>query len=140
MRTTNALARFADWVQPKPEGGTQYRPLVAKVGTDGNELAGIRLPDIAAPLATYTGWNAYKAPFPEGELCDRDGSYAPLAKSKAEREKSGDPRPSLEELYGNHAGYVAKLKAAADALVGERLLLPEDAQRYIATAEADKTF
>ena len=81
-----------------------------------------------------------RPPFPEGELCDRDGSYAPLAKSKAEREKSGDPRPSLEERYGNHAGYVAKLKAAADALVRERLLLPEDAQRYIATAEADKTF
>jgi hypothetical protein len=139
VRQVNAIARFADWVRPKPEGGAQYRPLVAKVGADGNELAGIRLPDIAAPLATYTGWNAYKAPFPEGELCDRDGSYAPLAKTKAERLKSGDPRPSLEELYGDHAGYVAKTKAAADALVRDRLLLPEDAQRYIATAENDKS-
>jgi alpha/beta hydrolase family protein len=140
VRAANAIARFGDWVHPKPEGGTQYRPLVAKVGVDANELAGIRLPDIAAPLATYTGWNAYKAPFPEGELCDRDGSYAVLATSKAERAKSGDPRPSLEELYGDHAGYVAKLTAAADALVRERLLLPEDAQRYIAAAERDKSF
>jgi hypothetical protein len=140
VRTTNALARFGDWVQPKPEGGAQYRPLVATVGADGNELAGIRLPDIAAPLATYTGWNAYKAPFPEGELCDRDGSYAPLAKSRAERAKSGDPRPSLEELYGDHAGYVAKITAAAHALVRERLLLPEDARHYIEAAERDNTF
>ncbi len=140
VRSTNAIARFADWVEPKPAGGQQYRPLVAKVAADGNELAGILLPDIAAPLATYTGWNAYKAPFPEGELCDRDGSYAPLAKTQAERAKSGDPRPSLEELYGDHAGYVAKLTAAADALVRERLLLPEDAQRYIDAAKRDKTF
>jgi hypothetical protein len=140
VRQVNAVARFADWVHPKPAGGAQYRPLVAKVGADGNELAGIRLPDIAAPLATYTGWNAYKAPFPEGELCDRDGSYAPLPKTKAERVKSGDSRPSLEELYGDHAGYVAKTKATAAALVRDRLLLPEDAERYIAAAEKDKSF
>ncbi|HEX7968099.1 MAG TPA: alpha/beta hydrolase domain-containing protein, partial [Stellaceae bacterium] len=139
VHAVNAIARFGDWVHPHPEGGQQYRPLVAKVGADGNEVAGILLPDIAAPLATYTGWNAYKLPFPEGELCDRDGSYAPLAKTRAERLKSGDPRPSLEEIYGDHAGYVAKLTAAAEALVSARLLLPEDARRYIEAAKLDKT-
>ena len=129
VHETNAIARFADWVTPKPEGGKQYRALVSEVGTDGNEIAGIRLPDIAAPLATYTGWNAYKTPYPQGELCDRDGSYAPLPKTKAERMSSGDPRLSLEERYGDHAGYVAQVTAAAAALVKERLLLPEDADR-----------
>ena len=140
VHESNAIARFADWVTPKPEGGKQYRALVSEVGTDGNEIAGIRLPDIAAPLATYTGWNAYKTPYPQGELCDRDGSYAPLPKTKAERMSSGDPRLSLEERYGDHAGYVAQVTAAAAALVKERLLLPEDADRYIAAARADKTF
>ena len=90
-------------------------------------LAGIRLPDIAVPLATYTGWNVYKAQ--PSELCDRDGSYIPFAKTKAEREAAGDPRPSVAERYGTRAAYVAKVKAAADDLVRERLLLPDDAAR-----------
>jgi hypothetical protein len=140
VREVNAIARFSDWVHPSAAGGPQYRPLVAKVGADGNELAGLRLPDIAAPTATYTGWNGYKAPFPEGELCDRDGSYAALSKTKTQRLSSGDPRPSLEELYGDHNGYVAAVTAAAQALTKERLLLPEDAERYIEAAKADKTF
>jgi len=136
---TNAIARFRDWVHPKPEGGKQYVALVAKVGADGNESAGVRLPDIAAPIATYTGWNAYKAPFPEGEMCDRDGSYAPFARTKAERLATGDPRPSLEELYGSEERYLAAVTAAADALVKDRLLLPEDAERYVAAAKAEKS-
>ena len=140
VREANAVARFKDWVHPRREGGKQYVPLVAKVGADGNEVAGLRLPDIAAPLATYTGWNAYKAPFPEGEICDRDGSYAPLAKAKAERLASNDPRPSLEELYGGRERYVAAITAAAKALVEDRLLLPEDAERYIAVAKAETAF
>jgi hypothetical protein len=139
-RRTNAIARFEDWVHPAPEGGPQYRPLVPKVGVDGNETAGIRLPDIAAPVATYTGWNLYKAPFPTGELCDRDGSYAPLPKSEAERDRSGDPRPSLAALYGDAAGYVARTEAAAEALVRARLLLPEDARAYVAAAKARDPF
>lgn len=140
VREMNSIARFPDWVRPKPDGGQQYRPLVAAVDADGNETAGVRLPDIAAPLATHTGWNAYKAPFPEGELCDRDGSYAPLPKTKAERLSNGDPRLSLEERYGDHGAYLAKLTAAAQELVEERLLLPEDAERYIAAARDDKSF
>jgi hypothetical protein len=140
VREANAVARFKDWVHPKPAGGKQYAARVAKVGGDGNEVAGIRLPDIAAPLATHTGWNAYKSPFPDGEMCDRDGSYAPFAKTQAERAASHDPRPSLEELFGSRERYVAGIAAAAQALVKDRLLLPEDAERYIAAAEAEKSF
>ena len=95
---------------------------------------------IAAPVATYTGWNLYKEPFPAGELCDRDGSYAPLPKSEAERERTGDPRPSLATLHGDAAGYVARTAAAADELVRARLLLPEDAQAYVTAAKARDPF
>jgi hypothetical protein len=115
-----------------------YSTRVSAVDADGNELAGIRLPDIAAPLATYTGWNVYKAQ--PGELCDRDGSYIPFARTKAEREASGDPRPSVAERYGTRAAYVAKVKAAADDLVRERLLLSDDAARYVKDAEASDRF
>ena len=54
---------------------------MSKVDADGNEVAGIRLPDIAAPLATYTGWNEYKAPYPTGELADRDVAAESVAYS-----------------------------------------------------------
>src|ERR1700680_1574921 len=74
------------------QAASQYVPLVAKVGADGNEIDGVRLPDIAVPRATYTGWNVCKAPFPEGELCDRDGSCAPLPRTKAERLADAEPR------------------------------------------------
>jgi hypothetical protein len=104
------------------------------VDTDGNEVAGIRLPPIAVPLATYTGWNVYRAQ--PGELCDRDGSRIPFAGTRAEREAADDPRASLEERYGSREAYVAKVREAAAALVGERLLLPADADAFVRTAEA----
>lgn len=127
----NHLVLFGDWVNPEHQAGKAYVTLVSKVDGDGNEVAGIRLPGIAAPLGTYTGWNVYRAPYPEGELCDRDGTYVPFAKTKAEREAKGDPRPSLEERYGSHEGYVKKVREAADELVRARLLLPEDAARLV---------
>jgi hypothetical protein len=143
----NPIGPPVDWIDP-PGSGKQvymtasapqvYGTRVSAVDADGNELAGIRLPDIAAPLATYTGWNVYKAQ--PGELCDRDGSYIPFAKTKAEREAAGDPRPSVAERYGTRASYVAKVKAAADDLVRERLLLPDDAARYVKAAEASDRF
>ena len=105
---------------------------------DGNETSGIRLPPIAVPLATYTGWNLY-ARVPS-ELCDRDGSYVPFAKTKADAAATGDPRPSIEERYGSRADYVAKVRGAADALVRERLLLPADAAAYVRAAEASDRF
>ena len=135
--TINEIAQFGDWVNPRETGPSPYRPLVASVGSDGNELTGIRLPDIAEPLATYTGWNLYKAPFTEGELCDRDGSYSPLLSTRAERDANGDPRLSLEERYGSHANYLLKLEAAIQTLVKERFLLVEDAERYMKAGKED---
>jgi hypothetical protein len=115
-----------------------YGTLVAAVDADGNETSGIRLPPIAVPLATYTGWNLY-ARVPS-ELCDRDGSYIPFARTKAEREAAGDPRPSIEERYGARDAYVAKVRAVADELVRDRLLLPADAAAYVRAAEASDRF
>ncbi|MEN3381943.1 MAG: hypothetical protein V7608_1987 [Hyphomicrobiales bacterium] len=143
----NVIGPPVDWIDPPGSGKPVYMTAsaphvystrVSAVDADGNELAGIRLPDIAAPLATYTGWNVYKAQ--PGELCDRDGSYIPFARTKAEREASGDPRPSVAERYGTRAAYVAKVKAAADDLVRERLLLSDDAARYVKDAEASDRF
>lgn len=131
----NDVALFGDWVYPREVMPSPYRPLVSKVDADGNEVAGIRLPDIAVPLATYTGWNLYKAPFTEGELCDRDGSYLALEATEAARKQKGDPRASLEKRYGSHAAYVKRVSAAAQALVKERLLLAEDAERYVKAAQ-----
>jgi hypothetical protein len=77
---------------PKPRRQRALRGLQPLISCAGHEIAGVRLPDIAVPRATYTGWNVYKAPFPEGELRDRDGSCAPLPKTKAERLADADPR------------------------------------------------
>ncbi len=136
MNITNSISPPGDWVNPTP-AREAYRVLVCKVDADGNEVAGVRLPDIALPLATYTGWNAYKAPYPVGELADRDGSYVAFAPDKAAREATGDPRLSIAERYANRADYVARVQAAAAALVRERLLLQEDADRYVERARHD---
>jgi hypothetical protein len=111
---------------------------VSAVDADGNEIAGIRLPPIAVPLGTHTGWNVYRAQ--PGELADRDGPLIPFARTKVAREAAGDPRLSLEERYGSREAYVAKVSAAAEALVAKRLLLPADAAAYVKAAEACDLF
>ena len=130
VRTTNTVAPPGDWVKPTlPDKA--YRTLVSKVDADGNEVAGIRLPDIAVPLATYTGWNEYKPPYPAGEIADRDGSCLPFPLDKAAREAAGDPRPSIAERYRSGADYVARVQAIVTQLMADRLLLAEDAERYL---------
>jgi hypothetical protein len=111
----NQIVPPVDWVDPPARIDNVYGALVCAVDTDGNEVAGIRLPPIVVPLGTYTGWNVYQAQ--PNELADRDGSFIPFAQTKAAREETGDPRPSLEERYGKREAYVAKIKAAAEALV-----------------------
>ena len=138
-RRMNEIGVLKDWVKPELDLSKPYRALITQVDADGNEIAGILLPDIAVPLATHTGWNLYKAPFPEGELCDRDGSYAPFATTRSEREAKNDPRLSLEERYGNHAGYVRRVEQAVRKLIADRLLLAEDGELFIAKAKSEET-
>ncbi len=138
-RRISEFGVLRDWIKPEMEMSKPYRPLVTQVDADGNETSGIRLPDIAVPLGTYTGWNLYQAPFPEGELCDRDGTYAPFAATRAEREAKNDPRPSLEERYGDHASYARRVEEAVKRLVAERLLLAEDGELFVAKAKDGET-
>jgi len=130
----NRIGPPVDWVDPPARMDNFYGTRVCAVDTAGNEIAGVRLPSIAVPLGTYTGWNVYRAQ--PCELCDRDGSFIPFAGTKKEREAAGDPRPSLEERYGDRDAYVARVRAASEALVPERLLLPTDAAAYVEAAEA----
>src|SRR5690349_182828 len=142
-RRVSEFGVLKDWVKPDLDMSRPYRVLVTQVDADGNETAGVLLPDIAAPLGTYTGWNLYKAPFPEGELCDRDGTYAPFAATRAEREARNDPRPSLEERYGNPASYARRVEQTVRKLIADRLLLAEDGELFIArskSAEIAKRF
>ena len=98
-------------------------------------VAGIRLPAVQVPVATYTGWNLWEKGFAEDELCGLFGSYIPLPVTKQEGEQNGDPRLSIEERYKDHADYVSKISHVARSLVEERYLLPEDADRIIEAAK-----
>ena len=120
--------------------GKEYPLLVPKVDKDGNEIAGVRAVALQVPLATHAGWNLRAKGFIEDELCYLNGQYIPFAKTKEEREKTGDPRLSIEERYKDQADYVQRISHAARALVEERFLLQEDAERLIAAAAKDKIF
>jgi alpha/beta hydrolase family protein len=135
----NRIGPPVDWIEP-PEGGPGrfYDTRVSTVDEDGNEISGIRLPSIAVPLGTYTGWNVYQAQ--PDELADRDGSFIAFSRTRAEREAAGDPRPSLEERYGGRDFYVEKVRQVAAALVAERLLLPADADAFVAAARQCERF
>jgi hypothetical protein len=119
-----------------PTRGDAYTVLVARIDTDGNMVDGIRHPNLAAPIGTYTGWNLRREGFSEGEQCAGAGSFMPFATTTAERRTSGDPRLSLEERYPDHAAYVQAVSLAADRLVRDRLLLPDDATTIVDLARS----
>jgi hypothetical protein len=106
------------------------------VDADGNDLPGVRSTTIQAPLGTYTGWSRRRPGFAADEQCFVNGLFVPFARRQAQRLAAGDPRLSLEERYVDHAGYVAAVQKAASSLVTQRFLLPQDADRLVAEAEA----
>jgi hypothetical protein len=119
---------------PRQLDGEGYAILVPAVDADGNDIAGVRAPMVAAPLATYTGWNIRIAGHGIGAMHEFTGSTIPLAETDAERAWSDDPRPSMAARYGNAAGYTAAIRKAAEALVAARLMLEEDVERCVAAA------
>ncbi|RXH54450.1 MULTISPECIES: alpha/beta hydrolase domain-containing protein [Acidobacteriaceae] len=110
-----------------PKLGPEYPVLVPQVDEDGNDRGGIALPFVAVPLGTFTGWN-YELPKLESfhYLAGLIGSFQQFACTKADRDRSGDPRLSIAERYADRADYLAKVHAASLALVGRKLLLAED--------------
>ena len=117
--------------------GTPLPLLVPQVDGDGNELAGIRLPEVAAPLATFSGWN-FRDPKVGGAELLRPliGSYVPFAATRAQRDQAGDPRPSVAERYASREAYLARIKEVAGNLVQRRYLLEEDVPAIEARALA----
>ena len=109
-----------------------YRPAV---DTDGNELSGIRLPDVAVPLATYTGWNPRhpETGAPE-QLIAMQGSTFPFPATAEERAATGDPRAAIAERYRDREDYLSRVRAAAEQLVADRYLLAEDLELVVTTA------
>ena len=121
---------------PAVAGRPAYPIFVSKVDKDGNELAGIRLPEVEAPVATTTGWALRRAGFSEDEGGESDGQHIPFKTTKSERLAADDPRLSLEERYKDHDGYVKAVTKAVTKLEKQRFLLPADVQRYIEAARA----
>ena len=122
-------------VPPQPKG-PRYVTLVPQVDRDGNDLGGIKLPYLQAPLGTFTGWGLIKQQFGGAtpDICQQLGQFIPFANTKAERLAVSDPRLSIEERYADQGEYVRAVKEAGGALVRQRFLLIEDYDRMVETA------
>jgi len=113
-------------VEP-PKIGTTFPILVPQVDADGNGIAGVRMPELAVPLATYTGWNLFNdRSGPTTVLSSMQGSYVPLPRTGAERARANDPRQSIEERYRDKDQYVGLVTKAALQLIDQGFLLSED--------------
>jgi hypothetical protein len=126
-------------VPPEHRPGRQYVVLVSQVDRDGNELGGIRLPHLQAPLGTHTGWSLMKPGAGGPDLCGQNGQFIPFANTRAERVAANDPRLSLEERYPSPDAHVMAVSRAAAELVEQGFLLEEDEKRIV-TAAKDRGF
>jgi TonB family protein len=123
-----------------PKVGEAFPVLVPQVDADGNERDGVRLPEFAAPLATYTGWNLRDASIgAPDQRVSFEGSYIAFPKTAADREKMGDPRKSIAERYANREEYLSKYKSALDDLVKQRWILEEDRPAVLERGEQEWT-
>ncbi|MCX7818706.1 MAG: alpha/beta hydrolase domain-containing protein [Kiritimatiellae bacterium] len=118
-----------------PHVGPAWPVRVPAVDADGNEVGGVRLPDVEVPLGTYAGWNL-RAPAHgvEGQLASSEGMFVGFASTPEERQARGDPRPSIRERYPTRELYLARIALAALQLRAERLLLDEDLARILEAA------
>jgi hypothetical protein len=118
-----------------PKIGAPFVTFVPSVDDDGNDIPGVRPVELGAPLATFTGWNPrHPDQGVPGDLMSMLGSTLPFAVTRAAREASGDPRPSLEERYGSRAAYLARAREAAVRLAAERHMLAEDVDAAVERA------
>jgi hypothetical protein len=108
-----------------PDGHPVYPSFAPKTDSDGNDLAGVRLPDVTVPVATYTGW-ALRRGAQANDGCEGSGQWIPFAATAAARAATGDPRPSVQERYPSFADYDTKIQTAMSKMIQDRLLLCED--------------
>ena len=115
---------------------TMFAP---KVDADGNELGGVPVVLLDAPLGTYLGWNVTaggEKPFHKDQVCNYVGGMLPFARTAEERKAANDPRQSLQERYGSHDGYVDAVAKATAKAMAQGFLLPVDAAALIDAAKA----
>jgi hypothetical protein len=118
-----------------PSLGSPYAVLVPQVNVDGNDEGGIGLPEVAVPLGTHTGWNVSTFPLSGLRyLAGLVGSFQPFARTRAERQQSGDSRASIEERYTGREDYIRRVRRAAADLVRERFLLEDDVDDLVEQA------
>src|SRR5438309_739675 len=122
--------------QDDPRNGPIYPSYVPKTDSDGNDIAGVRLPDVTVPLATYTGWSLRLGAW-ANDGCEGSGQMIAFPRDKAAREATGDPRLSVAERYPTFKGYYTKVVNAIDDLVARRLYLCEDAQSELNRLDAN---
>ncbi len=115
-----------------PAPGRPYPVFVPRTDADGHAIAGIRLPEVEAPRATYAGWNLRRPGYAEGELCSLAGSAIPLPATAT----AGDPRLPLDLRYPRPDSYALAVRRAAERLVAERLMLRDDADAAVDAARA----
>ncbi|MGH7421910.1 MAG: alpha/beta hydrolase domain-containing protein, partial [Candidatus Rokuibacteriota bacterium] len=129
----NPRPRRLDWSALPPAPGQAFGSLVSAVDADGNETAGIVLPEIAVPLAAHTGWNLRHPDIGGAEqLLVFAGAVIPLARNRAEREATGDLRMSVAERYPSREAYLERVRQAAEALAREGYLLADDVPLSVA--------
>jgi hypothetical protein len=119
-----------------PHIGEPFRVLVPQVNADGNDVAGVRLPELSVPLGTYTGWNVTVPQLTELRyLGGLVGGFEPFARTKEQRTSNGDSRLSIAERYGGRPDYLDKVRRAANDLVRQRFLRVEDVPAVLQSAE-----
>ena len=116
--------------EDNPANGPIYPSFVPKTDSDGNDIAGIRLPELTVPLATYTGWGLRSGVW-ANDGCESSGQYIPFQKTQAGREAAGDPRPSVQERYHSYSQYRGEVIHAVDELVRDRFMLCDDTQDVV---------
>lgn len=122
-------------IEPPISRGS-YVVRIPKCGADNNELGTLQLPAVSVPVATYASWNTRnRSVGAEGEMLGLQGGYIPFAKTKADREKLGDPRPALLERYRDFDDFSAQYRAAVDRGVEQRTLLAEDVAELLKLAD-----
>ena len=123
-------------ISEPPVVGAPYRVLVPQVDADGNDLGGIRLPEIAVPLGTYSGWNIALPQLSDLHyLAGLIGSFDPFPRTRQDRAKASDPRRSIEERYADRKDYVRQVTRSMESLVGQRFMLEADVPVAVRWAE-----